>query len=174
MKEWIWIAALAAAGCAAFAVVTPPALAEGALAIGTTGDVAKDGIAYGWSYNYRTREAAIKRALDQCRGRQQGPVERCRIVATFRRKCVAVAEDPVPGTPGTGWAFGPDKRTAVQQALAACRAASVPPEDTTSVAVEDGTANRQQNFSAGNGQSPSPGRWQDNCKLDGFGCDTHD
>ncbi len=174
MKEWILVAARAASGCVALAGAVPHALAEGAVAIGSTGDVAKDGIAYGWSYNYGTREAAIKRALDQCRGRQQGPVERCQIVAVFRRKCVAVAEDPVAGTPGTGWAFGPDGTTAQQKALAACRAASVPPEDTSTVAVEDGTARNQQNFSTGNRQSPSPGRWQDNCKLEGFGCDTHD
>jgi hypothetical protein len=120
MKRLIVMIALAA-----FAFLTGgtrAAFAEGAMAIGSTGDVAKDGSAYGGSYNYATRDAAIERALVECRKQSsQKAVARCELVTTFKRECYAVAEDPEVGTPGTGWALGPDKASAGERALASCK-----------------------------------------------------
>src|SRR5262245_40358852 len=42
------------------------ARAEGALAVGTTGDIAKDGFAYGLALRQPTRESAIDRAVAEC------------------------------------------------------------------------------------------------------------
>jgi len=117
-----------ASGMAAIMIValllTPDAATpEGALAIGSTGNVTKDGIAYGGAYNHPNRQSAIDAALSTCR-KWKAPkaAARCELVATFTRECYAVANDPKAGTPGTGWATGGDKETAGQRALAACRA----------------------------------------------------
>jgi hypothetical protein len=101
-----------------------PAMSEGALAVGASGNVAKDGIALGGAIDKPTKEAAIAQALETCRKYQGAPkmAALCRIVATFRRECFATAYDPDPGTPGVGWAIGPDKATAEERALAACQA----------------------------------------------------
>lgn len=99
-----------------------PAASEGALAIGSTGNIVKDGIAYGSAYNFPTREEAARAALEQCR-KWNAPkaAANCQVVATFRRECYAVANDPKAGTPGTGWAIGPSKETADARALAGCK-----------------------------------------------------
>ena len=101
-----------------------PGAAEGALAIGTTGNVANDGIALGTGYNYATRQGAIDRALAECRGRTDAPKATpfCQIVGTFTRQCAATALDPKAGTPGAGWAIAASQQKANSQALANCRA----------------------------------------------------
>ena len=101
------------------------ALAEGALAVGTTGNVSQDGIAYGGAFNYPTRESAEEEAVRSCR-RQQSPraASECEVVATFKRECYAVANDPRKGTPGTGWAIAINKNTAEERALSACQASA--------------------------------------------------
>lgn len=100
------------------------ALAEGALAMGSTGNVSRDGIAYGGAYNYGTRDAAMAEALAKCRAFQGAPkaIARCKVVSTFRQTCYAVANDPKAGTPGTGWATAPTKEAASQRALEECQA----------------------------------------------------
>jgi hypothetical protein len=114
---------LAAIAAAAFVMASDAATAEGALAIGSTGNVTKDGIAYGGAYNHPNRQSAVDAAIATCR-KWNAPkaAARCELVATFTRECYAVANDPKAGTPGTGWATGRDKDTAGQRALAACRA----------------------------------------------------
>ena len=99
------------------------ARAEGALAVGSTGDITKDGVAYGYSNNKPTREAAKATALEQCRSFQSAPkaAARCEVVATYRGECVAIAMDPQAGTPGFGWAVAADEETAKERALAACK-----------------------------------------------------
>ncbi len=104
-----------------------PGVAEGALAVGSTGDVAKDDIAIGNATNYATREGAAARALAYCRGRNNARTAPkaavlCRIVATFTRQCGASALDPANHTPGAGWAIAATKEAAESQALANCRA----------------------------------------------------
>lgn len=102
-----------------------PALAwaEGALAVGSTADVSKDGIAFGTAINYKTPAAARDAALEKCRGYKPAPkaAAECQLVGTFRRECWAIAMDPKPGTPGAGWAIATNKATAEQRALDACK-----------------------------------------------------
>ena len=115
--------ALFAAACL---LTSTSAIAEGALAVGWTGDVAKDGLAVGTAINYATREAAIATAIEYCRKYDQAPRAKvhCKLVATFRRECYAVAYDPKAGTPGAGWAVAADKATAEERAIAICEASA--------------------------------------------------
>jgi hypothetical protein len=98
--------------------------AEGAAAVGTTGDVRKDGIAFGHAAGYPTKEAASQAALQACRRFEGAPkaAANCRLVATFSGECSALANDPKPGTPGTGWAVAVSEKAAQDRALGACQA----------------------------------------------------
>jgi hypothetical protein len=101
--------------------------AEGAVAVGSTGNVAKDGIAIGSSTDWPTKAEAIAHALKNCQTSQNAPAKvraLCKIVQTFTRQCFATATDPKDGTPGFGWALGPDQTTAKALALAACQASA--------------------------------------------------
>lgn len=110
--------------CAAilFALVEP-VVAEGALAIGTTGNVPLYGMAVGGSVNNRTSGEAISNALETCRAQPDVPnaAAYCKIVGTFTDKCYAAAFDPKSGTPGAGWAIGATIAAATKQALANCQ-----------------------------------------------------
>jgi len=99
-------------------------VAEGALAIGSTGNVVADGVAIGGSVNDPTREGAIAAALEKCRSQPdvQKAAARCKIVRTFTGKCYTAAFDPKSGTPGVGWGLGPDVAAATRQAMTHCRA----------------------------------------------------
>jgi hypothetical protein len=101
-----------------------PSAAEGAMAVGSTGNVASAGIAIGNAYNYETRQKAIDEALQKCRDYKPAPkaAAQCQIVGTYARKCYAEALDPKAGTPGAGWAIDEGKEKAASQALANCRA----------------------------------------------------
>jgi hypothetical protein len=99
------------------------AAAEGALAIGITGDVAKDGYSIGINVNSKTAQEARDSALNWCKTHGAKQTEdKCQIVTTFRNQCVAEAQDPKPGTPGAGWALAPDKDTAEKLAMTTCLA----------------------------------------------------
>lgn len=102
--------------------------AEGAVAAGSTGDIRKDGIAFGHAANYLTKEAASDAALQACRNFQSAPkaATNCRLVGTFSGECSSVANDPQPGTQGTGWAIAADEKTAQDRALTACQALAGP------------------------------------------------
>jgi hypothetical protein len=108
------------------------AASEGAFAVGSTGNVAKDGIAYGGAYNYPTRSEAEAAAVRACRDFKGAPraSKLCKVVASFRRECYAQANDPKPGTPGTGWAIAQDEATARDRALAACQVTAGPDRET--------------------------------------------
>lgn len=97
--------------------------AEGALAVGRTGNVAADGVAIGGSFDKATRAEAIAAALEDC---INSPTSRnrwrCKIVSTFTGQCYAVVFDPETGTPGAGWAVAPTLATARKQAMANCQA----------------------------------------------------
>ncbi len=77
------------------------------MALGTTGDVVKHGIAFGLVTD-EPKEKAAELALTRCRAFVKGSspeaTARCKVVATFSRECFAVAYDPQPGTPGAGGA----------------------------------------------------------------------
>ncbi len=104
-------------------VASSSAGADGALAVGSTTDVAKDGIAVGTSINYKTPEEAENAALGHCRNYKPAPkaAAQCRSVGTFRGECYAISFDPKAGTPGAGWAIASTKELAEQRALANCQ-----------------------------------------------------
>ena len=110
-------------GAVMFAAPAPVA-AEGAMAVGITGDVAKDGYSIGMSVDHPTEDAARKGALDWCRnhGGSAQTEATCEVIIVFHRQCAAEAQDPEPGTPGAGWAVAPDAETAKKIALTNCRA----------------------------------------------------
>ena len=114
-----WVVALAAIA----AVANSPAGAEGALAVGSTADVVKDGIAVGTSVNYKTPDEAEDAALKRCRDYKPAPkaAAQCRSVGTFRGECYAVSFDPKEGTPGAGWAIASTKALAEERALTNCQ-----------------------------------------------------
>ena len=98
--------------------------AQGALAVGTDGDIATDGVAIGGSYDKSTKAEAIATALADCRTHTDIPkaAAQCKIVGTFSKACYGVAFDPKSGTPGAGWAIAANLAAARKQAMANCRA----------------------------------------------------
>jgi hypothetical protein len=109
---------------AAMHMASGAAMAEGAIAVGTSGNFAKDGFAFGGAINKATKEAASAQALDTCSKYEGAPkmAAICRVISTFTRECYSLAFDPEPGTPGVGWAIAADKATAEERANAACEA----------------------------------------------------
>lgn len=105
-----------------------PASAEGVLAVGITKDVEKDGFVIGYSVMKATVEEARERAMSSCRNARVANAEAakkaCKIVAEFRDKCVAIADDPKEGTTGFGWGVAATRADAIGQALDMCRKAS--------------------------------------------------
>jgi hypothetical protein len=114
---------IGAALAAAVIACAPRAQAEGALALGSSGDIAKDGVSYGYSTNHATTADAVENALTECRGGKNAPkmAAICKLVTTFKNECIAIAWDPQPGTPGMGIAFAPDKIGAEARALELCK-----------------------------------------------------
>ena len=108
----------------AMVAASSPASADGALAVGSTSDVAKDGIAVGTSVNYKTAAEARDAALNRCKEYKPAPkaAAMCQSVGTFKGECYAVSFDPKPGTPGAGWAIAATKETAEERALENCKA----------------------------------------------------
>jgi hypothetical protein len=133
------------AGAAMVAALHGTALAEGAIAIGATGNFAKDGFAFGGAIDKPTTAAASDQALATCHKYTGAPkmAAICRLVLTFSRECYALSYDPKAGTPGVGWAIAADKPTAEERAQKNCEATA------------------------------GPGR-RDFCKVNQSYCDTHD
>jgi hypothetical protein len=99
------------------------AAADGALAVGLPGDVAKEGVAFGWVINSDSEDNAHERALRVCHSFMDAPASTralCKVIKTFRRECVAIALDPEVGTPGVGWAVAVSIEAAESDAMAAC------------------------------------------------------
>jgi hypothetical protein len=115
-------------GLAAAALVGagPRSWADGAVAVGSTGNVVRDGIAYGMVVN-EPKEKAPDLAIQRCRTFQaRAAADKCQVVATFAGECFAVAYDPKPGTPGAGWGIGPDQFEANRKAIAMCEDSAGP------------------------------------------------
>jgi Domain of unknown function (DUF4189) len=97
--------------------------AEGAIALGVTGNITKDGYSIGINVNSGSEAEARDSAMKYCSSHGSNVTRaKCEIFATFHNQCVAEAEDPQPGTPGAGWAIGPDKATAEKMAMMNCHA----------------------------------------------------
>lgn len=102
------------------------AVADGAVAVGSTGDVVKHGVAFGMVVN-EPKEKAAATALTRCRTfKAREAAEQCKVMATFSRECFAVAYDPQPGTPGAGWGVGKDQIDANLNAMKMCEATAGP------------------------------------------------
>jgi hypothetical protein len=99
------------------------AAAEGAMALGVTGNITKDGYAIGINVNSSSEAEASDAALKYCQSHGSDVARaKCEIFATFRDQCAAEAEDPQPGTPGAGWAIAADKAAAEKMAMMNCLA----------------------------------------------------
>jgi Domain of unknown function (DUF4189) len=111
--------------CGAFFVAAwcHGAAAEGAMALGVTGNITKDGYAIGINVNSGSEAEARDAALKYCQSHGSDVARaKCEIFATFRDQCAAEAEDPQPGTPGAGWAVAADKGAAEKMAMMNCLA----------------------------------------------------
>jgi Domain of unknown function (DUF4189) len=107
----------------------PPSVADGALAVGVPANVARQGFSYAYSNDKKTAEEARAKALQLCRSSKEAPAiarRLCHLVRTYHNECVAVAMDPVTGTPGVGWAIAATLHDAEAQALAACEKTAGP------------------------------------------------
>jgi hypothetical protein len=116
---------LLTAVCGAFFVAAwcHGAAAEGAMALGVTGNVAKDGYAIGINVNSSSEAEARDSALKYCQSHGSDVARaKCGIFATFHDQCAAEAEDPKAGTPGAGWAIAADKAVAEKMAMTNCLA----------------------------------------------------
>lgn len=86
-------------------IPTSSANAIGALAIdGNQGD------RYGYSYDYRTKRSAMRRALKECARKN------CEVVLIFRNGCAAYAADQLPGARIGGGSSGHGSREAAEEA----------------------------------------------------------
>jgi Domain of unknown function (DUF4189) len=111
--------------CCALAVAAwcHGAAAEGAMALGVTGNITKDGYAIGINVNSGSETQARGAALEYCKSHGSDVARaKCEIFATFHDQCAAEAEDPQPGTPGAGWAIAADKAAAEKMAMTNCLA----------------------------------------------------
>lgn len=124
MRAFRTIFCAATIGCGAlWAYGADRAQAEGAIAIGSTGSVAKDGYSIGINVNSSTEADAKRQALAWCRSHGSQVTQReCKIVTTFCHQCPAEAEDPKDGTPGFGWAVVADEASAKSVAIDHCPA----------------------------------------------------
>jgi len=101
------VAALLLATTALMLATIATAKAAGALAIGTCG-------AYGQAYDFPKQDAARESALSQCQG------QACRVVATLRRSCAALAVDGINPCGAHGWGKGARLGSAQNDALRGC------------------------------------------------------
>jgi len=108
--------------------ITPAALADGAIAIGSSGNFAADGFAFGAAINKASTEEASRQALATCKDYDAVPrmAAICRPVMTFSRECYALAFDPQAGSPGVGWAIAGDKARAEERARKNCEVTAGP------------------------------------------------
>jgi hypothetical protein len=100
-----------------------PAAADGAITVGTTSNVVKDGVAFGTAINYESDAEARKRAIEFCHKFKGAPkaAAECMVAASFKDECYAIAMDPKAGTPGVGWAIAATKAIAEERAIAGCQ-----------------------------------------------------
>lgn len=105
-------------------VLAPRVYAAGAIAVGQTTNIAKDGVAIGWATGSVNKERAESVAKQKCLDFKEAPQktrDRCRIITTFENQCIAISLDPKAGTPGYGYAIRPTLAEAKSEALERCR-----------------------------------------------------
>jgi len=101
------------------------AFAAGAIAFGSTGDVAKDGYSIGIAANVDSDGEARDKAMQRCRtnGAKQSQ-DQCEVLIVFHKQCAAEAQDPKAGTPGFGFAIAEIEDGAKTVAMAICSASA--------------------------------------------------
>ena len=101
------------------------ALAGVALAVGVT-ENPRDGIAFGYSYNYDKIDEAETSALQSCKTYKPAPKAalRCKLFDSLPKGCFAVAFDPKDDSPGMGWAMHERREIAEREAIDKCRRAA--------------------------------------------------
>jgi len=100
-----------------------PGAADGAVAIGLPDNVAKQGVAQGYSYNAKNSDEALRVAMGYCQDvtkSSKQAVALCKAVKFFHDQCASFALDPKPGTPGYGWGVGDDKEAAEKASMSMC------------------------------------------------------
>ena len=106
-------------------IVSSPAVAYSAVAIGQPSDIAKGGLAIGAAWDQDSREKSEAAALAHCRAFVSAPESTrnlCRVVAHFDKRCMSIALDPRDGTYGFGWAMSDTLQEADDIAMTNCRA----------------------------------------------------
>jgi hypothetical protein len=119
-KNTLWFFGLMACG---WILSASPGVADGAVAIGLPDNVAKQGVAQGYSYNAKTPDDARRVAMGYCEDvtkSSKQAVALCKVGKIFHEQCVSFTLDPKPGTPGYGWGVGDDKDGAEKSAMAMC------------------------------------------------------
>src|SRR3569833_2149487 len=101
------VAALLAAITTLMLVTVQTARAAGALAVGSCG-------AFGEAYDFRSAKEAQESALKKCKG------ETCRVVATVKHGCAAMAVDYANACGGHGWGRAARLGAAQNAALKSC------------------------------------------------------
>lgn len=101
------VVALLAATATAMLVTVRTARAAGALAIGSCG-------AYGSAFDFRNDAQARKSALAKCKNSS------CRVVATVKHGCAALAVDYANACGGHGWGKSARLGAAENEALRGC------------------------------------------------------
>ena len=108
----------------AAALAPGAARAAGAIAVGETDDLARDGYAFGVDYNDLRDSAAADLAVASCRATQARAHDKCAVVKTFHDECFAFAMDSKLAPRGVEWALALTREAAKAQALSQCRAAA--------------------------------------------------
>jgi hypothetical protein len=107
-----------------FSIPSWKAEAAGALALGMTDNLARDGVGITGLPNQPDRETAVREALKSCKESADSPAAgaACKIVATFSGQCFAFSgakrgKDLV----SVGWGVAPSEKAATTKAIALCR-----------------------------------------------------
>jgi hypothetical protein len=109
--------------CGLMVAALLPSIAHGygAVAIGIPESVARDGFSIGFVWDKPRADIARVEALRACVDLKTVPLEArgyCKVVTTFSRQCISIANDP--GGSGWGWAVEASASAAQAQALKSC------------------------------------------------------
>ena len=105
-------------------IVTDPAWSRGTVAIGLPGDVARNGVAVGISYNYVSDQDADAKALKRSAASPDSTQSLCKVDTHFEKQCFTMAMDTKLGPYGVGYKVAATQRDADASALTDCQRTS--------------------------------------------------